>query len=195
MFKRGAACLALPALLAPVAVRGLRDLLRLVDGGLFNVAAIHHVGPRHKRAARGAWGRWFGRGRSGDGGIRPWDPEVRGKKDKRRVRDWCRQPSSSRCKPAMQLLAIGLALVSSAYPGAAPLDSKVGCLVRSDVLGGWGQRVGRGVRRRSGTVRANSGATGEAEGGVNGEKREDAAGADLDGILVLRAQNRVGPRR
>jgi predicted acylesterase/phospholipase RssA len=53
----GAACLALPALLAPVAVRGLRDLLRLVDGGFFDVAAIHHVGPRRKRAARGASGR------------------------------------------------------------------------------------------------------------------------------------------
>jgi hypothetical protein len=39
--------LALPSLLSAVAVRRLRDLLRLVDGSLLHVGAIHGGFPRH----------------------------------------------------------------------------------------------------------------------------------------------------
>jgi hypothetical protein len=43
----GLQVLALPPLLAAVAVRGLRDLFGLVDGGLLDVGAIHIGLPRH----------------------------------------------------------------------------------------------------------------------------------------------------
>lgn len=56
----GLQVLLLALLVAPVPVRGLRDLLRLVDGGLFDgVGAIHHGFPAasalgSERASRGA---------------------------------------------------------------------------------------------------------------------------------------------
>lgn len=43
----GLQVLPLPPLLAAVAVRCLRDLLRLVDGGLLDIGAIHIGLPRH----------------------------------------------------------------------------------------------------------------------------------------------------
>jgi hypothetical protein len=47
----GLQVLPLPPLLAAVAVRGLRDLLGLVDGGLLDVGAIHGVFPATRWAA------------------------------------------------------------------------------------------------------------------------------------------------
>lgn len=44
--------LTLPPLLAPIPVRGLRNLLRLVDGGLFDVGAIHHDFPATRAGLR-----------------------------------------------------------------------------------------------------------------------------------------------
>lgn len=49
----GLQVLALPSLLAAVAVGSLRDLLRLVDGGLLDVGAIHDGRlPRHALGCR-----------------------------------------------------------------------------------------------------------------------------------------------
>ena len=68
---------ALPALLAGAAVGGLRDLLGLVDGRLFNVGAIHGAVARHARAGGGGCcegaglaGRWAAFRRCRHGGWR-----------------------------------------------------------------------------------------------------------------------------
>lgn len=73
----GLEVLALSSFLAAVAVRGLRDLLRLVDGSLLDVGAVHHVAPRRKRLlygwpvrAAGGGGRRGGRGRIEGGAMR-----------------------------------------------------------------------------------------------------------------------------
>lgn len=106
----GLQVLALPPLLAAAAVRRLRDLLRLVDGGLLDVGAIHGA-PSPPRAGCGRL--LLGAGlrvafrRSGRVGLRSsacgWECDQRGARGRR---------------PALrflQLLEIGLALPSPAY--------------------------------------------------------------------------------